>query len=114
MTVGQISVRSLEWREAVQDLVTYQPGRRGRRFDDPNGKLVIGILALTSEFETAIRRERQMEGVARAKAEGRTGGRPKLVTDDIATDIRARRAGGEAFVQSPGTAVSVWRRCRMC
>jgi DNA invertase Pin-like site-specific DNA recombinase len=47
------------------------------------GKLVMGILALIAEFETDIRRERQMEGIARAKAEGRTGGRPSLVTDDI-------------------------------
>ncbi|WP_281413688.1 recombinase family protein [Rhizobium sp. BK313] len=61
------------------------------------GKLVMGILALIAEFETAIRRERQMEGIVRAKAEGRTGGRPKLVTDEIAVDIRARRAAGESF-----------------
>ena len=61
------------------------------------GKLVMGILALIAEFETAIRRERQMEGIVRAKAEGRTGGRPKLVTDEIASDIRARRATGESF-----------------
>lgn len=44
------------------------------------GKLVMGILALIAEFETEIRRERQMEGIARAKAEGRTGGRPSLLT----------------------------------
>jgi DNA invertase Pin-like site-specific DNA recombinase len=61
------------------------------------GKLVMGILALIAEFETAIRRERQMEGIARAKAEGRTGGRPKSVTDDVARDIEARRATGESF-----------------
>ena len=40
------------------------------------GKLVFGILASIAEFETALRRERQMEGIARAKAEGKTGGRP--------------------------------------
>jgi hypothetical protein len=28
---------------------------------------------------------------------GRDGGRPKLVTDDIASDIRARKAAGESF-----------------
>ncbi|MDL2410107.1 recombinase family protein [Rhizobium calliandrae] len=61
------------------------------------GKLVMEILALIAEFETAIRRERQMEGIARAKAEGRTGGRPKSVTDEIARDIEARRAAGESF-----------------
>ena len=55
--------------------------------DDPSldtttrtGKLVFGILASIAEFETALRKERQLEGIARAKAEGRTGGRPALVT----------------------------------
>lgn len=44
---------------------------------------------------SAIRHERQMEGSARAK--GRTGGRPKAVTDAIARDIHARRSDGESF-----------------
>jgi DNA invertase Pin-like site-specific DNA recombinase len=55
------------------------------------GKLVKSILALIAEFETAIRRERQMEGIARAKAEGRTGGRPKSVTDREALIAAGRR-----------------------
>jgi DNA invertase Pin-like site-specific DNA recombinase len=58
------------------------------------GKLVMGILALIAEFETEIRRERQMEGIAKAKAEGRTGGRPKLVTDEIASEINRLRGTG--------------------
>lgn len=72
--------------------------------DDPSvdttnrtGRLVMGLLALIAEFETAIRKERQLEGIARAKAEGRTGGRPKSVTDDVARDIHARKAAGESF-----------------
>lgn len=55
------------------------------------GKLVMGILALIAEFETEIRRERQMEGIAKAKAEGRVGGRPKLVTTAIEAEIRRLR-----------------------
>jgi len=58
------------------------------------GKLVMGILALIAEFETEIRRERQMEGIARAKAEGRMGGRPKLVTEKVEAEIRKLRAEG--------------------
>lgn len=58
------------------------------------GKLVMGILALIAEFETEIRRERQMEGIAKAKAEGRVGGRPKLVTDEVgATMVRLQLEG---------------------
>jgi len=63
----------------------------------PAGKLQLQVLAAVAEFETAIRRERQMEGIARAKAEGRTGGRPKSVTDEKASEIRNRRAAGESF-----------------
>lgn len=51
------------------------------------GKLVMGILALIAEFETAIRKERQLEGIAKAKAEGRTGGRPKQVTNEMRDTI---------------------------
>lgn len=58
------------------------------------GKLVMGILALIAEFETEIRRERQMEGIAKAKAEGRMGGRPKLVTDDVEHRIRELKGQG--------------------
>jgi DNA invertase Pin-like site-specific DNA recombinase len=43
----------------------------------------MGILALIAEFETEIRRERQMEGIAEAKADGRIGRRPALVTEAV-------------------------------
>ncbi|RVG94504.1 recombinase family protein [Sinorhizobium meliloti] len=60
------------------------------------GKLVFGILASIAEFETALRKERQMEGIARAKAEGRTGGRPRTVDEDR---IRAMREEGFSVPQ---------------
>ncbi|WP_321503304.1 recombinase family protein [Breoghania sp.] len=83
----------------VEDLASRDVGFRV--LDDPSldtttrtGKLVFGILASIAEFETAIRRERQMEGIARAKAEGRTGGRPASVTDEHREEIvRLRREG---------------------
>ena len=61
------------------------------------GKLVMGILALIAEFETEIRRERQMEGIARAKAEGRMGGRPKLLNDAIEGRVRELRNSGTSI-----------------
>lgn len=43
------------------------------------GKLLIGVLASVAEFETDIRRERQREGIAAAKAQGRyTGGKTRI------------------------------------
>lgn len=57
------------------------------------GKLMFGILASMAEFETALRKERQLEGIARAKARGDTGGRPKTV-DEAA--IRAMKSEGKS------------------
>ncbi|MER8405323.1 recombinase family protein [Mesorhizobium sp. M1307] len=58
------------------------------------GKLVFGILASIAEFETALRKERQMEGIAKAKAEGRTGGRPAAVTPEVKAEIVRLNASG--------------------
>ena len=43
----------------------------------PMGKLLLGVLGAVAEFETGLRRERQMEGIAKAKAAGKyKGGQP--------------------------------------
>ena len=56
------------------------------------GKLVMGVLALIAEFENDIRRERQLDGIARAKAEGvRFGVQPKL-TGSVVAEIRKLRS----------------------
>jgi DNA invertase Pin-like site-specific DNA recombinase len=56
------------------------------------GKLTLGVLAAVAEFETDIRRERQMEGIAKAKEAGvYRGRRPSL---DV-TALRAALAAGE-------------------
>ena len=66
--------------------------------DDPSidttsrtGKLVMGILALIAEFENDIRRERQLDGIAKAKERGvRFGVQPKL-TEPVVKKIRRLR-----------------------
>lgn len=42
-----------------------------------SGKAFLSMLGVFAEFETNLRRERQMAGIAKAKAEGRANGRPK-------------------------------------
>lgn len=44
----------------------------------PQGKLMFSMLGAFAEFETALRKERQMEGIAKAKADGKPTGRPAL------------------------------------
>ena len=59
--------------------------------DDPaidtgsrTGKLIMGILALIGEFENDIRRERQMDGIGKARDRGvRFGRKPLLVSETI-------------------------------
>ncbi len=58
------------------------------------GKLLFDVLAAISEFETAIRKERQMEGIAQAKTRGvRFGRQPKLTQDQIIEMGRKRKEG---------------------
>lgn len=57
----------------------------------PAGVAFLQMLGVFAQFETAIRKERQMEGIAKAKAEGRyTGRKPEV---DVAM-VKALRADG--------------------
>lgn len=59
------------------------------------GKLAVGILALIAEFENDIRRERQMDGIAKAKERGVKFGRKRQLTEERIGKIRALRKAGE-------------------
>ena len=69
--------------------------------DDPSidttsrtGKLVMGVLALIAEFENDIRRERQMDGIAKAKERGvRFGRKTRLIPEAIGQIRELREAG---------------------
>lgn len=58
------------------------------------GRAMLQLLAVFAEFETSIRSERQMDGIAKAKAEGTRFGRKAKATVDVAADIRTMRDGG--------------------
>jgi len=69
--------------------------------DDPSidtstrtGKLIMGILALITEFENDIRRERQQDGINKAKAEGVRFGPKPLLTLEVVQKIKELRADG--------------------
>ena len=69
--------------------------------DDPSidtstrtGKLIMGILALITEFENDIRRERQQDGINKAKAEGVRFGPKPLLTLEVVQKIKELRSGG--------------------
>jgi DNA invertase Pin-like site-specific DNA recombinase len=56
------------------------------------GRLMFNMLGAIAEFETDLRKERQLEGIAKAKEEGRYKGRPVTVDGDA---IRAALAAGD-------------------
>jgi DNA invertase Pin-like site-specific DNA recombinase len=53
----------------------------------PAGKAFLDMLSVFAEFETALRRERQMEGISRAKADGRYKGRPATVDNSAIVEM---------------------------
>ena len=60
------------------------------------GKLFFTMMAAFAELERDIIHERTMAGLAAAKAQGRTGGRPTVMDADKLAAARARRARGES------------------
>ena len=58
------------------------------------GKLLFNMLASIAEFETEIRRERQMEGISRAKDKGVQFGRKAKLTEEEVQELRKKRADG--------------------
>lgn len=60
----------------------------------PAGRAMLQMLAVFAEFETAIRSERQMDGIAKAKENGIKFGRRPQVTFDVVEKIRKMRAEG--------------------
>lgn len=52
------------------------------------GKLMFNMLAAIAEFETELRKERQMDGIALAKEEGRYTGRKRTIDRDKVRELR--------------------------
>ncbi len=67
--------------------------------DSSTGKLMIGILSAVACFENDIRRERQMEGIAKAKAEGRYKGRPRSIDPDQVKAMREQGLGASQIAR---------------
>lgn len=57
------------------------------------GKCFFDMLGVFAEFETNLRRERQMEGIARAKLEGKYKGRKQSIDVEKVKDLRESGMG---------------------
>lgn len=78
--------------------VTVRFHREGLAFsgeDDPMSKMLMQMMGAVAEFERALIRERQAEGIAKAKAKGKYKGRKRALSPDQAQELRERVAAGE-------------------
>jgi DNA invertase Pin-like site-specific DNA recombinase len=74
------------------------------------GRLMLNILASFAEFETDIRKERQRDGIAKAKAAGLYRGRPASIDVSRINELEAAGVGPAQIARTLGIArASVYR-----
>ena len=85
------------WASSLKELVTHMEALNEKvvnivsymeniDMNTSSGKMMMGIMATFAEFERNIIRERTMAGLVRARAQGKTVGRPRVK--------RRRKSGG--------------------
>ncbi|WP_353710657.1 recombinase family protein [Arthrobacter sp. K5] len=62
--------------------------------DSPMANLMLSVMGAFAEFERALIRERQREGIALAKQRGAYKGRKKILTPERAAELVRRAASG--------------------
>lgn len=67
--------------------------------DSPMANLMLSVMGAFAEFERALIRERQREGIALARQRGAYRGRQKALSPEQATDLCTRAAAGEQKAQ---------------
>jgi DNA invertase Pin-like site-specific DNA recombinase len=75
----------------------------------PGGKLVFHLFGALAEFERDLIRERTQAGLAAARARGRTGGRPTVMTPAKRVVARQLYASGEHTVAAIAATLGVSR-----
>ncbi len=85
----------------------------GQSFDTTNatGRLTMGILSVIAEFETDLRKERQREGIDKAKAAGNIyKGRPKTIDEAAIRNLSEEGLGKTEIAKRLGiNRASVYR-----
>lgn len=67
--------------------------------DSPMANLMLSVMGAFAEFERALIRERQREGIALAKQRGAYRGRKKALTPERIIDLQRRSEAGEKKAQ---------------
>lgn len=72
----------------------------GVNTDTSTGRLMMGILSAVAAFESDLRRERQMEGVEKAKAAGKYKGRPASIDPTKVRELHASGMGASQIAKT--------------
>ena len=79
------------------------------------GKCFVDMLDLFAEFETSLRNERQLEGIARAKTERKYKGRPISIDAERIRQLRSEGMGPTKIADELGVSrASVYRALGDC
>jgi DNA invertase Pin-like site-specific DNA recombinase len=84
------------------DVETARAQWRSARVSPCAGKCFLDMLGVFAEFETNLRRERQLEGIAKAKAEGVYKGRPASIDAARIREMKAQGLGATAIAKMLG------------
>jgi DNA invertase Pin-like site-specific DNA recombinase len=75
----------------------------------PSGRLIFHVFAALSEFERSLLRERTAAGLAAARARGRVGGRPTVMTPEKLDVIKTMHSSRKYSMAAIASAVGVSR-----
>lgn len=90
-----MDVRSTVERLAAIGVKVHCLALGGADLTSPAGKMTMGVIATVAEFERDLLIERTQSGLARAKSQGKTLGRPQSLSEAAAKAVMARLAQGE-------------------
>lgn len=89
-----MDVRATVEMLAIEGIRVHCLALGGVDLTSPAGKMTMAVIAAVAEFERDLLVERTHAGLSRVIAEGRTLGRPRLLTAAQTADIRRQRTEG--------------------
>lgn len=88
--VNSLSTRGIEFRSLTEGIDTSTAG----------GELIFHIFAAVAQMERRLVQERTRAGLAAARARGRVGGRPRVITDPQLEEARRMISDGRSVTET--------------